>query len=112
MKDNLAIAGIAVAFTILLAALTAFVKSRQDHWPEVTPRVLKSDPEFWHERGVKLRTPGMETVGNELKFRTAADQPYRVVVRFPGRLPNPVPAHVRGVCKNEDGVVIVTVPTP
>lgn len=110
MKDNLAIVGIAAGFTILLAALTAFVKSRQDHWPEVTPRILMVEPDFWHERGVKLRTAGMETVGGELRFRTAVDQPYRVIVRFSGKLPNPIPTHIRGVCKNDNGIITISTP--
>lgn len=106
MRDALAFGGVAVVLTMLLVAVTALIKPRE--WPEVTPRILMCEPDFWHEKGVRLRTSGMETVGNELRFRTATDQPYCVRVTFKGgAVPAPTPAIVPGVCKSESGVVVV-----
>lgn len=107
MRDALAFGGVAALLTLLAVALTALL--RPQPWPEVTPRILMSDPEFWDKRGVKLKTRGMESVGGSLRYRTATDQPYLVVVEFKnGKLPDPVPAHVSGVCGSVDGVVVLT----
>lgn len=105
MRDALAFGVVAVVLTALAVVLTQY---RRD-FPETTPRLLASDPDFWDGRSVKLRTAGMESAGGELRFRFSTDQPYRVVVTFKsGKVPEPVPAHVSGVCKTDRGVVTLS----
>lgn len=107
MRENLGIALAAVAVTILAVALSAFVKTRQPLPPEVTPRMLAADPDYFTNGSlVRIRTGGMEAVGGELRFREASDLPYVVVCRFAGKLPEPIPPVVVGTYRGKQGEVV------
>lgn len=84
----------AVVFTILLAALAAYVRNQNQPICNTTPRLIATDPDFFTGQTVRLKVSGMEPFtdpqGNrELRFREATDKPFIIIVR--GKVPEKVP---------------------
>lgn len=107
MKDSpLTLAIAAFVLVIGCAALSAFVKSRNQPVYHATPKLIAAEPDFFFEKSVRLRTTGMERIGDELRYRKATDQPYCVVLR--GKFPDPIPEFVLCFCEGtKDGLTVL-----
>jgi hypothetical protein len=107
MRDNLLVGAFVVFFLICIGVIANKMNTRLP--PETTPRLLDCDPDFWTGRDVKVRTDGLERVGDELHFRRATDRPACVVIRFRDKPPEKVPATLAGFCHGRIGdAVLVT----
>lgn len=82
---------------------------REPRVSETTARELARKPRHLWGREVVLPTAGLQPDGNRLVYRRLASDPPACVLEFPGGLPQPLPAKVRGFADwNAAGPAVVS----
>jgi hypothetical protein len=91
-----------VGFALAIGALAwLFYGSGDDAIPPTpcTCRELADHPTAYAGKVVRVSTAGVQVEGKSLVWRHASHLPPAVVLRFEGKAPDPVPAHLVGSCR-------------
>jgi hypothetical protein len=109
MRDNLLIVGAAMILLSVAVMLSTITRRDPPNAPQITPKSLTADPEFWAGQEIRLRTAGMELADGQLAYRTHTDRPPAIVCQFDAECPDPLPEWITGVCAGVQGDSIIVV---